>query len=189
MRPFPKTRVDALTDGIFAFAMTLLVVDIRVPEAAEITSSAGLWQQLVHQSPQLLAYVISFFVLGALWQNVTALRHDTEEVAGSTLQIWLWYLLFVTMVPFSSALVGRYGQFPPAVWVYGANMMALGVLAIPLHRLEVPAELRAHARRGERRMLLFIASAVASVLVSLVAPHYAMLAYLLNALARVPPFR
>ncbi|WP_454915792.1 TMEM175 family protein [Xanthobacter sediminis] len=189
MRPFPKARVDALTDGIFAFAMTLLVVDIRVPEAAEITSSAALWQQLVHQVPQAVAYVISFFVLAALWRNVIALRHDTETVAASTLQLWLWYLLLVTMVPFSSSLVGRYGQFPPAVWVYAAHMVALGALSIPLHRLEVPEEQRPQAQQGEQRMILFIASALASVLVSLVAPHYAMYAYLLNALPRLPRFR
>lgn len=188
MRPFPKARVDALTDGIFAFAMTLLVVDIRVPEAARIDSAAALWAQIADLAPRGVAYVISFFVLAAMWRNVIALRHDDDEVASS-LQVWLWYLLFVTMVPFSSALVGRYGDFPPAVWIYAANMVALGTLSIPLHRLEVPQTLRSHARLGERRMMLFIGSALASVAVSLVAPSYAMLTYLLNGLSRFPPFR
>ncbi|MFH3480558.1 TMEM175 family protein [Xanthobacter variabilis] len=189
MRPFPKPRVDALTDGIFAFAMTLLVVDIRVPEAVEVTSTEALWQQLSALSPQVVAYVISFFVLAAMWRNVISVRHDTDEVAAGPMHLWLWYLLFVTMVPFSSALVGRYGQFPPAVWIYGANMAALGILSIPLHRLEIPEPMQAEARRGERRMMLFIVSALASVLVSLRAPHYAMYAYLLNVLGRLPPFR
>lgn len=189
MRPFPKSRVDALTDGIFAFAMTLLVVDIRLPDRAEVTSVDALWQQLGALAPQGVAYVISFFVLAAMWRNVISMRHDTDEVAAGTLRIWLWYLLFVTMVPFSSALVGRYGQFQPAVWIYAGNMAALGILSIPLHRLEIPNALREQARRGESRMILFIASAFASVLVSLWAPHYAMYAYLLNFLSRFPPFR
>ncbi|MFG1403857.1 TMEM175 family protein [Xanthobacter sediminis] len=189
MRPFPKARVDALTDGIFAFAMTLLVVDIRIPDGLEVANAADLSHRLVALAPQAVAYVISFFVLAALWRNVIAMRHDTEGVARGTLQIWLCYLLFVTMVPFSSAVVGRYGHFPPAVWVYAGNMAALGLLSLPLHRLEVPQEMRARTRVGERRMVLFIGSALASVLVSLWAPHYAMYAYLLNALSRVPPFR
>lgn len=189
MRPFPKARVDALTDGIFAFAMTLLVVDIRIPEGLEVTSAGELTRRLAALMPQAVAYVISFFVLAALWRNVIAMRHDTEGVARGTLQAWLWYLLFVTMVPFSSAVVGRYGQFPPAVWVYAGNMAALGLFSVALHRLEVPQEMRAQARAGERRMVLFIGSALASVLVSLWAPHYAMYAYLLNALSRLPPFR
>ncbi|MFG1478627.1 TMEM175 family protein [Xanthobacter sp. V4C-4] len=188
-RPFPKARVDALTDGVFAFAMTLLVVDIRLPEGLEITSSAALWQHLRALSPQAVAYVISFFVLAALWRSTIAVRHDADDVAASTLKLWLWYLLFVTMVPFSSALVGRYGQFPPAVWIYAGNMIALGVLSLPLHRLEVPAAERPRMRRGEQHTILFIASAAASVLVSLRAPDYAMYAYLLNALGRLPPFR
>lgn len=189
MRPFPKARVDALTDGIFAFSMTLLVVDIRVPEGVDITSTPALLQALRGLSSQAVAYVVSFLVLAAMWRNVAALRHDSEAVAARTMHLWFWYLLFVTMVPFSSALVGRYGQFPPAVWIYAANMIALGSLVLPLHRMEVPDDMRDQARRGERRMLLFIASAIASVLVSLWAPHYAMYAYLLNVLGRGPLFR
>jgi hypothetical protein len=68
-------------------------------------------------------------------------------------------------------------------------MIALGALSIPLHRMEVPQDARPQARRGERRMFVFIGSALASVLVSLWAPHYAMYAYLLNVLGRLPAFR
>lgn len=96
--------------------------------------------------PQAVAYVISFFVLAALWRNVIAMRHDTEGVARGALQAWLWYLLFVTMVPFSSAVVGRYGQFPPAVWVYAGNMAALGLFSVALHRRGAPR--RCAPRRG-----------------------------------------
>ncbi|MGR7993784.1 MULTISPECIES: TMEM175 family protein [unclassified Xanthobacter] len=189
MRPFPKARVDALCDGIFAFAMTLLVVDIRLPEGLAVTTSAELAQQLTRLTPQAVAYVISFFVLAAEWRATIAIRHDTEAVSGRALQVWLWFLLFVTMVPFSSALVGRYGHLPLAVWVYAFNMAGLGLLSLPLHRMEVPAAVRTQGSAGQRRTFLFIGSAVASVLVSLWAPNYAMYAYLLNALGRVPPFR
>lgn len=189
MRPFPKARVDALTDGIFAFAMTLLVVDVRLPDTAAITDASELWRQLAELAPRAVSYVISFLVLAALWRNIAALRHDRQEVGSSAIRLWTSYLLFVTMVPFSSALAGRYGSLPPAIWIYAGNMLALAALSIPLHRLEIAPEQRPATRRGERRMILFMLSALLSVLVSLWAPHYAMYAYLLNVLGRVPPFR
>jgi len=189
MRPFPKARIEALTDGIFAFAMTLLVVDLRLPDHLAITTSAQLWAQLGELVPQAVAYVISFFVLAALWRGAISVRHDAQEVGAGALHLWVWYLLFVTMVPFSSALVGRYGNLPPAVWLYAANMAALGGLSIPLHRLEVEPAARAAARQGERNTWIFIGSAAVSVAVSLISPRHAMYAYLLNVLGRLPPLR
>ena len=63
----PKARLDALTDGIFAFAMTLLVLDLRLPDGFAAASAGDLLHALSSLSGQLVAYVISFAVLGARW--------------------------------------------------------------------------------------------------------------------------
>ncbi|HEY5347238.1 MAG TPA: TMEM175 family protein [Rhizomicrobium sp.] len=60
-------RLEALSDGVFAVAMTLLVLDLRAPAIAAIHSEADLWAALVVLSPRLLTYLMSFMTLGIFW--------------------------------------------------------------------------------------------------------------------------
>ena len=182
MRTFPTARIDALTDGIFAFAMTLLVLDIRLPSDLRIGDSAELIARLQALSPAYLAYVISFFVLAAQWRANIELRR-VEEVSQDVLGWSMVHLLFITCIPFSSSVVGHYGDLPPAVWLYAANLIVVAALSLRLRVSEILPEHRQRARVGHARILFFMASAVASILISLVAPGYAMYAYLLNIVA------
>lgn len=182
MRTFPKSRIDALTDGIFAFAMTLLVLEVRLPSGLSIHDGSELIMRLRALWPEYLAYVISFFVLAAQWRANIELRR-VEEVSQPVLGWSLVYLFFITSVPFSSSLVGHYGDLPPAVWLYAGNLIIVAALSFRLRVSEIVPEQRLRARIGEMRLLFFIASAVASILISLVAPGYAMYAYLLNLIA------
>lgn len=179
MRTFPKSRIDALTDGIFAFAMTLLVLELRLPSDAAIRDSAALIAQLRGLWPQYLAYLISFFVLAAQWRGSIELRR-AEEVSPDVLAWSIAYLFFITSVPFSTSVVGRYGDLPPAAWLYAANMIVVAALSLRLRAREVVPDHRARARIGNARILMFMATAVVSVLLSLAVPGYAMYAYLLN---------
>ncbi len=182
MRSFPKARVDALTDGIFAFAMTLLVLDVRLPADAAIHDGAELIARLRELGPSYLVYVISFFVLAAQWRVEIELRR-VEEVSHHALSWSIVYLFFITSVPFSSSIVGRHGDLPPAVWLYAVNMIAVATLSLWLRSLEVLPEHRARARAGNIRTVVFIVSALLSVVMTVVVPGYAMLAYLLNFIA------
>lgn len=183
---FFKSRVDALSDGVFAFAMTLLVLDIRLPEGLPIASSAELTAQLASLWHQLLTYFISFFVLGAFWRAGIEVRPSEPQVGGAVVRLALAHLFFVTMVPFSAGLVGRYGNFAPAVLVYAGNMIALSLLLIAIRYFDVVPAQRSLAVAAGVKLPLFIATAVLSVAIGLIAPRYAMYAYLLNALIRVP---
>jgi uncharacterized membrane protein len=182
MRTFPKARIDALTDGIFAFAMTLLVLDVRLPSDLRIADSADLIAHLRTLGPEYLAYVISFFVLAAQWRGSIELRR-VEEVEEKAMSWSIVYLFFITTVPFSSGVVGRYGDLPPAVWLYAANMIAVAGLSLWLRTIEVVPEHRARARAGNIRTAVFIASALVSVAATFVTPQHAMYAYFLNFLA------
>ena len=179
MRTFPKSRIDALTDGIFAFAMTLLVLDIRLPSDLPIHDSAELLAALHALEPQYIAYLISFFVLAAQWRGNIELRR-VEEVSERALSWSLTYLFFITSVPFSTGVVGRYGGLAPAAWLYAANLIVVAVLSLYLRAQEIVPEHRQRARVGQARIAFFIGTAVLSMLASLVAPDYAMYAYLLN---------
>lgn len=187
MRTLPATRIDALTDGIFAFAMTLLVLEIRLPNDLPIVSAADLMAHLGSLGSEYVTYLISFFVLAALWRGNASMRHKGEDVSSLCGRIWLVYLFFITSVPFSSSVVGHYGQFAPAVWLYAANMVILSLLSLLLLKLERPQAGQARSQAAPMHLLLFAGSAAISALVSLVEPHFAMYAYLLNGLSRFLP--
>lgn len=182
MHTFPKSRVDALTDGIFAFAMTLLVLEVRLPPDVPTHDSAALIAALRALAPQYITYVISFFVLAAHWRGEIELRR-VEEVTRAGLGWVTIYLFFITSVPFSSSVVGRYGDLPPAVWLYAANLIIVAALSLRLRALEILPEHRARAQAGNIRTAVFIASALLSVALSFVAPGHAMFAYFLNFLS------
>ncbi|MFG1298960.1 TMEM175 family protein [Xanthobacter sp. V3C-3] len=186
MSRFSKTRVEALTDGVFAFAMTLLVLDIRLPDDLDIRTAADLSAHLAGLWHQTLTYLISFFVLGAFWRTGAAVRPNDELVDGNVTRLTLFYLFFVTTVPFSSGLVGRYSEFTPAVLVYSANLAMLGVLAIALRYLDVKPGSRSLAAAAGSRLPLLLATAAGSALLGVVAPRQAMFVYLLNFLTRLP---
>lgn len=182
MRTFPKARIDALTDGIFAFAMTLLVLEIRLPADVPIHSGAELMAQLQALIPEYVVYIISFFVLAAQWRAEIGLRR-VEEVPQEAVTWSIVYLFFITSVPFSSGIVGRHGDLPPAVWLYAANMIVVAAVSLRLRALEVVPEHRARARSDNVGTAVFIASALLSVVVTLVEPRHAMYAYFLNFLS------
>lgn len=180
MKTFPKARIDALTDGIFAFAMTLLVLEIRLPPDAAVKDSAELMARLQALVPEYFVYIISFFVLAAQWRVEIGLRR-VEEVSQEAVSWSIVYLFFITSVPFSSGIVGRHGDLPPAVWLYAANMVAAAAVSLRLRALEVVPEHR--ARADNIGTSVFIASALLSVVLSFIEPRQAMYAYFLNFLA------
>lgn len=182
MRTFPKARIDALTDGIFAFAMTLLVLEIRLPPDVAVKDSAELMARLQALVPEYLVYIISFFVLAAQWRTEIGLRR-VEEVSQEAVSWSIVYLFFITSVPFSSGVVGRHGDLPPAVWLYAANMIAAAAVSLRLRALEVVPEHRARGRADNIGTSVFIASALLSVVLSFIEPRHAMYAYFLNFLA------
>ncbi len=179
MRTFPKARIDALTDGIFAFAMTLLVLEIRLPADVAIHDGAELMARLHGLVPEYIVYVISFFVLAAQWRIEIGLRR-VEQVSQEAMSWSIVYLFFITSVPFSSGIVGRHGDLAPAVWLYAANMIATAAVSLRLRALEVVPEHRARARADNLGTALFIASALLSVALTFVEPRHAMYAYFLN---------
>jgi uncharacterized membrane protein len=183
---FPKSRVDALTDGVFAFAMTLLVLDIRLPDDLTIDDAAALSAHLMSLGHETLTYLISFLVLGAFWRGTIEARRSEEQVGHTVVGVSLWLLFLVTVVPFSSGLVSRYGQFTPAILVYAANMGALALLVVALRYLDVAPERRSLAAAFGQRLPLFLVSALLSAALGFVAPHAALYAYFLNILSRLP---
>ena len=117
-----KGRIEALTDGIFAVAMTLLVLDLRLPEPLAAIDDAGLREALLALLPKLESYVISFLVLCVFWLGHHRLMHLVRGVDHLFLWRNLLFILFITFVPFSTSLMGQYRSLDDAPLVYGINL-------------------------------------------------------------------
>lgn len=118
-------RLNTLVDGIFAIVLTLLVLDIRVPEVA---SEAALLDQLTALWPQFFSYVLSFFILGLFWLGHQLESHYIRKSDDVHLWLSLLFMMFIALVPFSSSLLGSYTNSQVAVVIYSSNIFAASLL-------------------------------------------------------------
>ena len=107
---FSKARLDTLSDGIFAVAMTLLILDVRLPDDFHTTGASELLQGLAGLWPKFLPYLLSFSGLGLRWLSNVEVRSRAEYVNREYVNWWLLYLLLITCVPFTTIVVGRFGH-------------------------------------------------------------------------------
>lgn len=129
---YPRARFDAMTDGIFAVAMTLLVLDLRLPEDFDPHDGQELLQGIYGLLPKFIPYLLSFLVLGLRWLSNVQVRSKAEHVGRDYFKWWLVYLLLITCVPFSTLVVGRFPSLAPAIWVYAGNTALLSLVSVGL---------------------------------------------------------
>ncbi len=175
----PRERLDALTDGVFAFAMTLLVLNLELPDDFSPTSAAELLGALGDLRSGFFSYVISFVVLAVFWYGQASNRNRPEAAGGAHFWAVLALLFFTTVLPFSTQVVGRYG-LAPAVWLYAANMVLLSVSALAIANIAEKETGEVRSRSGRGDLFLLMASALLSVVISFFSAEHAMFAYLLN---------
>lgn len=121
-------RVETLADGVFAIAMTLLVLEVKVPELADPVTGAGMLAGLRGILPSVAGYAVSFIILGMVWIGHHTQFHFIRRVDRPLLYINIFYLLCVAFVPFATAFLSRYPLQPVAIVVYGGTLLLGGVL-------------------------------------------------------------
>jgi uncharacterized membrane protein len=133
----PNGRLIALTDGVLSIAMTLLVLDVRLPESAANLDNAALWQALLDIKPQIFSYGLSFLVIAILWMtHVQKFRHMQRS---SPVLVWLhiFFLLLVGFVPFTTSVLAENGNAVSTA-IYGAVMgtasLLLGTMSVHARR-------------------------------------------------------
>ena len=120
-------RLEAVSDGVFAIALTLLVLDIRVPALAGIHTDAALWMALAGLAPRFLSYFLSFMTLGLFWTGHATQYAYIERSDRHLTWINLFLLMFVALLPFSAAFLSEYIDLRLAILVFWANVMAMAV--------------------------------------------------------------
>src|SRR5438045_8938069 len=101
-RGFEKNRIEALIDGIFAVALTLLVLDIKLPENVAYPTNEALWSRLVELQRHFAIYAISFIVIGIYWVAHHVQFHYVRYTDRRLIWINLLFLLLLSFLPFLS---------------------------------------------------------------------------------------
>ena len=119
-----KSRLEAFSDGVFAIVITLLILDIRFPDVAY----SQFMTTLVSLLPRILAYVMSFIIIGLYW----VVHHTSMHAIRKTNRVFLWLnillLLFVSFIPFPTSLLGRYPFQAWPIIIYGFTLIASNVV-------------------------------------------------------------
>lgn len=149
-------RIAALSDGIFAFAATVLVLDFHSPDPADIHSEAQLLGALAASAPRLMPWLLSLLTLGIFW---VAQQTQLSQLARSNRDLtWLHlvFLAIITVLPFSTRLLADFFAYRSAFLIYWANIFILGIAVYAtwacaerakLIREDAPAELSDAVRR------------------------------------------
>lgn len=173
-----QSRLESLADGIFAIVMTLLVLEIRVPALLLSVSDSSLLAALSESLPLFLSFLLSFSLLFTYWRahhfitSVYAKNIDTKLTNINAL-----FFFFVALVPFSSNLLGHYGQSQLAIFVFAMNIVAIGLslfwmrryvtLATTIENTETSPLENAHAYT---RILVPVFCAIVAVFISFASP-------------------
>lgn len=121
-------RIIALSDGVFAVALTLLVLEIRVPVMEGIKGEGEIIQKFVPLLPKFLVYFLAFMTAGIFWLGHSAQYKHIEKSDRNLNWINLLFLLAVTMLPFSTAFLGDYINLKFPISVYWFNIFLLGLM-------------------------------------------------------------
>jgi uncharacterized membrane protein len=180
---YPKVRIDALTDGIFAVAMTILVLDLRLPDEFHPVDDGDMARALLGLWPKFFPYALSFYVLGSIWVAAIKLRTRAEFFDRRYVSWWLLQLLLATCLPFSSAVLGRFAHLAPSVWLYCANLAALAAVGLRLVTLTPDLADDAHTLDRKVSFVVLMGTSLLCFGFSLIHPAQALWIYTLNACA------
>jgi uncharacterized membrane protein len=180
-REHDPSRVLAITDGVFAIITTLLVLDVHVPE---LSQGQSLNQALLEVRSSLTAFAISFILAGMYWvghRDLFALIRRTDRGL-----VWLniLYLLPLCLLPFGTKLLGRYGQEPRALRIYGLVLVGIALMRVVIWLYATNRQHLLWQQLDDRQRRAGLALAVApglayllAILVAGVAPEVSLAIY------------
>lgn len=172
----PNTRLEAFCDGVFAIALTLLIIDIKIPSTTEIKSTADFWLKLKQIIPSVFAFVLSFVIILITWVN----HHAALKLAAKSSSSFIYanglLLLTTVFLPFPTSLIGEYiltDYAAPAVVLYNTvlalqavSWILIGKTALKnhLYKNEKAAVLtRENIRYGFFAMMLYSLLAIVAI--------------------------
>jgi uncharacterized membrane protein len=180
-----KQRLEALSDGLYAIALTLLVLELKLPSLGEAATNADLLHALRELMPKVLTWFLSFWVMAVLWLSQVRVYHLVHSLSRTMVRLELMQLACVSLMPFSTALIGEHGSLPLAAVIYAGNMLAV-TLTGALRTRELLHQPHAHVEAVDASVLRTLkmrayalpACAAAAVALGFFYPGWNMLAML-----------
>lgn len=170
-----KERLHGLADGIFAIVMTLLVINLRVPDTQGIATNGVIWAQIIQLLPEFLSYILSFLVLATYWMaHNYIVSIFAKNVTRTLAYLNVPFFMFVALIPFSANLLATYYYTQVAIAIYGANVIVIGLILSLLIKYVFDSEAVENAQlisKGDKSMgyiraLLPVFIAVVAIFVS-----------------------
>ena len=180
-------RVVNFSDGVFAIVITLLVLDIRVPDIPEGLISQELPSRILDLEPKFLSYVISFLVIAIYWQAHHRVFRPIRSYDSTLLWLNVLFLMAISFLPFPTSLLGEYGEEQLSVVIYATTAAVASLLLVSIswyatseHRLVAPDSVDDEAERIQRVQGLAVPVVfVLSIGISFFSPRAAMYSWLL----------
>ncbi len=181
-----KGRLEAFSDGVIAIIITIMVLELKVPQSASLAALQPLW-------PVVLSYMLSFVNVGIYWNNHHHMLHATRRVNGRVLWANLHLLFWLSLFPFVTAWMGENHFAPVPVAVYG-GVLLMAALAWPLLQHEIVAcngrdSMLAQALGRDRKGKLSVLLYLLAIPLALVQPALAGVLYVAVALQWFIPDR
>jgi uncharacterized membrane protein len=181
-----KGRLEGLSDGIFAFAMTLLVVGLDLPDKTNIVQSTGYAMDLlVSLESDFLHYILAFLILGAFWLSHHTQLHSVKRIDKVYVWLNLCVLLFVALLPFTTSFSGDFPKVPVGAMVFEASLFAIGIAmfcqwlyATQGHRLVEPTLGKGYIRYIRIGNLVVPFVSVVGILIALTGSTWSTVVYL-----------
>jgi uncharacterized membrane protein len=185
--PSSKHRMEALADGVFAIVMTLLVLELKVPDLPRSASNSEIWAAVRSEGPVFFSFLITFILSGAFWHLHQTLLSALKVVRGGVLVLNIAFLMFVSLLPFSTAMLGHFLRRSFAQEIYFANQMVLGLLLVlqlwVARRSDMVAEPNSSSTQElSWRLLIFPIGAAIAMIVSPLQANLSFYGFLVAAL-------
>ena len=180
---FKVGRLGAISDGVFAIAMTLLVLELKFPEMEESISSQEFSQAIREQAPTFVAWIISFAILCRLWITQHALLEYGDKKSKGFTTINFIFLGAISFIPFPTSLISQHSEQPQSVIIFSATLivanMALAWMWHSLKKEKLDSDLRSEINRHVKRVVIWMpVIAIVSCLLATVKPQLGILVWI-----------
>jgi uncharacterized membrane protein len=177
-------RLEAFSDGVIAIIITIMVLELKVPQGADLAALRDLL-------PVLGSYVLSFVYVAIYWNNHHHLLHACERINGAIMWANMHLLFWLSLVPFVTAWVGDHRDASLPAALYGFVLLMAGVAYIVMERQMVrengPRSVLAEAVSRDRKGAMSLAGYSAAIVLAFVSPQLAELLYALIAIMWIVP--
>lgn len=126
--PLGKARIQSLSDAVFAVAMTLVILQVKIPDVPASTPAPELLARIGEMWPAFLGFIATFLLGGAFWYLQHLTFHFIRQTNHRLIWLNLVFLVFVGMLPLSSAMLSRFPNHPVSHFFYFGNLLALGLM-------------------------------------------------------------